>query len=116
MQLLGAHTQSGGELSFVFSALCARKSHDINMYATPHTLQMQLLGAHTQSGGERSVATMLYLLCLQQITNCPFRLVDEINQVCSHIATFVVAFSCFVSFSCCVVSATNHKLPVPTRR
>lgn len=29
---------------------------------------------------ERSVATMLYLISLQDLTPCPFRLVDEINQ------------------------------------
>lgn len=29
---------------------------------------------------ERSVATMLYLISLQELTPCPFRLVDEINQ------------------------------------
>ena len=34
----------------------------------------------SQSGGERSVATMLYLLCLQRVTHTPFRVVDEINQ------------------------------------
>jgi len=33
-----------------------------------------------QSGGERSVATMLYLVALQGMYACPFRLVDEINQ------------------------------------
>lgn len=38
------------------------------------------LNAQTQSGGERSVSTMLYLISLQDITDCPFRLVDEINQ------------------------------------
>jgi len=38
------------------------------------------LNAHTQSGGERSVSTMLYLISLQDLTDCPFRLVDEINQ------------------------------------
>eukprot|EP00808_Paulinella_micropora_P031233 g56670.t1 len=38
------------------------------------------LTANTQSGGERSVSTMLFLLCLQQVTDCPFRVVDEINQ------------------------------------
>ena len=34
-----------------------------------------------QSGGERSVSTMLYLMALQELTKCPFRVVDEINQV-----------------------------------
>jgi len=38
------------------------------------------LNAHLQSGGERSVSTMLYLIALQDLTECPFRLVDEINQ------------------------------------
>eukprot|EP00324_Dicrateria_rotunda_P006978 CAMPEP_0206168822 /NCGR_PEP_ID=MMETSP1474-20131121/33592_1 /ASSEMBLY_ACC=CAM_ASM_001110 /TAXON_ID=97495 /ORGANISM="Imantonia sp., Strain RCC918" /LENGTH=293 /DNA_ID=CAMNT_0053574447 /DNA_START=759 /DNA_END=1636 /DNA_ORIENTATION=- len=40
----------------------------------------QILDAHTQSGGERSVTTMLFLVSLQDLTKCPFRLVDEINQ------------------------------------
>lgn len=34
-----------------------------------------------QSGGEKSVSTMLYLISLQQLTEFPFRVVDEINQV-----------------------------------
>lgn len=38
------------------------------------------LDARVQSGGERSVATMLYLIAIQQLSDCPFRLVDEINQ------------------------------------
>ena len=38
------------------------------------------LDARVQSGGERSVATMLYLIALQELSDCPFRLVDEINQ------------------------------------
>jgi len=38
------------------------------------------LNARLQSGGERSVATMLYLIALQSLTSCPFRLVDAINQ------------------------------------
>lgn len=29
---------------------------------------------------ERSVSTILYLVSLQDLTNCPFRVVDEINQ------------------------------------
>ncbi|KAL0919272.1 hypothetical protein M5K25_011358 [Dendrobium thyrsiflorum] len=44
------------------------------------TGQLQVLSAHHQSGGERSVSTILYLVSLQDITNCPFRVVDEINQ------------------------------------
>ncbi|KAF4531955.1 hypothetical protein B566_EDAN006647 [Ephemera danica] len=34
----------------------------------------------TQSGGERSVSTAIYLLALQELTNVPFRCMDEINQ------------------------------------
>ncbi|KAF6036619.1 SMC5 [Bugula neritina] len=33
-----------------------------------------------QSGGERSVATVLYMLALQELSKAPFRCVDEINQ------------------------------------
>ncbi|XP_021736294.1 structural maintenance of chromosomes protein 5-like [Chenopodium quinoa] len=42
--------------------------------------QLQVLSAHHQSGGERSVSTILYLVSLQDLTICPFRVVDEINQ------------------------------------
>ncbi|KAJ4829096.1 Structural maintenance of chromosomes protein 5 [Turnera subulata] len=42
--------------------------------------QLQVLSAQHQSGGERSVSTILYLVSLQDLTNCPFRVVDEINQ------------------------------------
>uniref|UniRef100_F7FZ50 Structural maintenance of chromosomes protein 5 n=1 Tax=Ornithorhynchus anatinus TaxID=9258 RepID=F7FZ50_ORNAN len=38
------------------------------------------LTPHHQSGGERSVSTMLYLMALQDLNKCPFRVVDEINQ------------------------------------
>lgn len=41
---------------------------------------LQVLSNVVQSGGERSVATLMYLLSIQQLTPCPFRLVDEINQ------------------------------------
>ncbi|CAB3379508.1 Hypothetical predicted protein [Cloeon dipterum] len=40
---------------------------------------MQELGG-TQSGGERSVSTAIYLLALQELTEVPFRCLDEINQ------------------------------------
>ena len=41
---------------------------------------LRKLEGHFQSGGEKSVATMLFLLCLQNVTDTPFRVVDEINQ------------------------------------
>lgn len=43
--------------------------------------KLKELTSYFQSGGERSVSTMLYLISLQELTKCPFRLVDEINQV-----------------------------------
>jgi chromosome segregation ATPase len=41
---------------------------------------VQELSAFTQSGGERSVATVIYMMALQELTSVPFRAVDEINQ------------------------------------
>jgi structural maintenance of chromosomes protein 5 len=43
-------------------------------------LALQKLSANVQSGGERSVSTMLFLISMQDLADCPFRLVDEINQ------------------------------------
>lgn len=45
------------------------------------TDELKELTSHYQSGGERSVATILYLMALQELNKCPFRVVDEINQV-----------------------------------
>ncbi|XP_066460282.1 structural maintenance of chromosomes protein 5 isoform X2 [Eleutherodactylus coqui] len=42
--------------------------------------QLHELTPHHQSGGERSVSTMLYLMAIQELNRCPFRVVDEINQ------------------------------------
>nr|XP_057941477.1 structural maintenance of chromosomes protein 5 isoform X2 [Doryrhamphus excisus] len=42
--------------------------------------QLHELTPFHQSGGERSVSTMLYLMALQELNRCPFRVVDEINQ------------------------------------
>lgn len=41
---------------------------------------LKKLDSHTQSGGERAVSTVLYMIALQEFTNAPFRVVDEINQ------------------------------------
>ncbi|XP_022172006.1 structural maintenance of chromosomes protein 5 isoform X2 [Myzus persicae] len=41
---------------------------------------LRLLDAKSQSGGERALTTALFLLCLQEVTHFPFRIVDEINQ------------------------------------
>ncbi|KAM9207536.1 structural maintenance of chromosomes protein 5 isoform 2-T2 [Dugong dugon] len=45
-----------------------------------NTTQLHELTPYHQSGGERSVSTMLYLMALQELNRCPFRVVDEINQ------------------------------------
>jgi chromosome segregation ATPase len=42
--------------------------------------QLQELSAYHQSGGERSVATVIYMMALQELTKVPFRCIDEINQ------------------------------------
>ncbi len=54
--------------------------------------QLHELTAYHQSGGERSVSTMLYLMALQELNRCPFRVVDEINQVVLSLAH--TAFEC----------------------
>jgi chromosome segregation ATPase len=59
--------------------------------------QLQELTAWQQSGGEKSVSTMMYMIALQEMTKCPFRVVDEINQV------FV-----FSSFKVCEIRNSTH--------
>lgn len=49
---------------------------------------LHVLNPHHQSGGERSVSTMLYLMSIQELTHCPFRVVDEINQVGKTLVKF----------------------------
>lgn len=41
---------------------------------------MQRLSASVHSGGEKSVTTAIYMMALQELTQVPFRCVDEINQ------------------------------------
>jgi chromosome segregation ATPase len=66
--------------------LCEAPGDDFASYAVDILVkfraeeQLQKLTANRQSGGERSVSTMLYLISLQDLTRCPFRVVDEINQ------------------------------------
>ena len=87
-----------GRISTAFSAafsaigcagevrLCEAPGDDFASYAVDILVkfraeeQLQKLTANRQSGGERSVSTMLYLISLQDLTRCPFRVVDEINQ------------------------------------
>jgi chromosome segregation ATPase len=42
--------------------------------------ELQELSKGTQSGGEKSVTTAVYMMALQELTQVPFRCVDEINQ------------------------------------
>ena len=42
--------------------------------------ELQELSAYHQSGGERSVATVIYMMALQELTKVPFRCIDEVNQ------------------------------------
>lgn len=42
--------------------------------------ELHELTPYHQSGGEKTVSTMLYLMALQELNRCPFRVVDEINQ------------------------------------
>ena len=51
------------------------------------TEQLAELTPYQQSGGERSVSTVLYMISLQELTCCPFRCVDEINQVDNSFVT-----------------------------
>ncbi|KAM6230465.1 structural maintenance of chromosomes protein 5 [Porphyrio hochstetteri] len=44
------------------------------------TTELHELTPYHQSGGEKSVSTILYLMSLQELNRCPFRVVDEINQ------------------------------------
>ena len=46
-----------------------------------HSFALAFQSEFLQSGGEKSVSVMLYMIALQNMTICPFRCVDEINQV-----------------------------------
>lgn len=41
---------------------------------------LSALSAQKHSGGERAVSTIMFLMALQEMTQSPFRVVDEINQ------------------------------------
>ncbi|XP_041314376.1 structural maintenance of chromosomes protein 5 isoform X3 [Pyrgilauda ruficollis] len=54
--------------------------------------ELHELTPYHHSGGEKTVSTMLYLMALQELNRCPFRVVDEINQV--RINSMVLLFLC----------------------
>ena len=66
--MLSAHHQSGGVL------------HILNLHFRVMQLDCLYLMTIFLCKQECSVSTMLYLISLQDLTNCPFRVVDEINQ------------------------------------
>ncbi|XP_005489702.1 structural maintenance of chromosomes protein 5 isoform X1 [Zonotrichia albicollis] len=45
-----------------------------------NSTELHELTPYYHSGGEKTVSTMLYLMALQELNRCPFRIVDEINQ------------------------------------
>ncbi|KJE96048.1 hypothetical protein CAOG_06422 [Capsaspora owczarzaki ATCC 30864] len=74
-QLLGY----SGEVTLRTDADYSKYAIEISVKFRQSESLMRLTANH-QSGGERTVSTMIYLLSLQQLTKCPFRIVDEINQ------------------------------------
>jgi hypothetical protein len=54
--------------------------------ATTAAAAAQVLNDKIQSGGERSVSTILYLMAMQAEQTSPFRVVDEVNQVCVSVS------------------------------
>ncbi|TRZ03163.1 hypothetical protein DNTS_027825, partial [Danionella cerebrum] len=60
--------------------------------------QLHELTPHHQSGGERSVSTMLYLMALQDLNRCPFRVgMDPVNE--RRVFDIVVRTACGVNTS-----------------
>jgi chromosome segregation ATPase len=82
------------EMNFVGNATLIKGDDpdDPSQYALGLTVQFRnvddphgrasarLLNEKTHSGGEKAVTTILFLISLQHMTHCPFRVVDEINQ------------------------------------
>jgi hypothetical protein len=66
---------------FYSPCMCEINLHPLCPFPSPSGGWVQVLTASRQSGGERSVCTILYLIALQGVTDSPFRVVDEINQV-----------------------------------
>lgn len=70
LENLSAHHQSGGVLQKIYFLLLWCSPPPPSGYLNLEILVLQ----------ERSVSTIVYLVSLQDLTNCPFRVVDEINQ------------------------------------
>ena len=70
---------SAGEIRLVKPLAFSEWSIEIRVKFRDNA-ELQQLNPHVQSGGERAVSTVLYMIALQDFTNSPFRVVDEINQ------------------------------------
>lgn len=58
------------------------------LYLNTHTINIIIFFNIFSIKGEKSVSTMMYMIALQEMTKCPFRVVDEINQVNYHLKLF----------------------------
>jgi hypothetical protein len=67
-------------------------------------LDLAKLSGQRHSGGERAVSTVMYLMALQDLTSAPFRVVDEINQVCNRLYVQSVVCGIYI----CLVSVVYH--------
>ena len=72
---------------------------------------MQVLSQYVQSGGERTVSTIMYLMALQKLTNCPFRAVDQFNQGMDDAIERRVFDR--IQKECCVVGGAQYFLVTP---
>jgi chromosome segregation ATPase len=80
--LLYIHMLSFSNSIFLFVMQDDFKNYGIKIRVKYRSAEPLLdLSANHHSGGERAVATALYMLAMQELTQVPFRCVDEINQV-----------------------------------
>ena len=77
--LLFTKVGSGGAIKLIKAHLYKEWRIEIMVKFRDNGL-LRKLDSHVQSGGERAVSTIMYMIALQEFTNSPFRLVDEINQ------------------------------------
>ncbi|KDO35052.1 hypothetical protein SPRG_01116 [Saprolegnia parasitica CBS 223.65] len=74
------------EIGCVGEVLLNKDDDDVAKWGIERRAQFRMnakltrMTAEEQSGGEKSVGTIMYLMALQSLTKCPFRVVDEINQ------------------------------------
>lgn len=70
-----------GEVHIAYDDEAKLDTYKLNlMVAFNRQSTLSILSSTRQSGGEKSVTTLMFLLALQDCTQFPFRVVDEINQ------------------------------------